>query len=728
MKADYLTYQRARQAAVVGLVVQTLVAGGWLIYAILSDDHAARSSAFFFGAGILGWLCLVILFDQHRRERIEYMEAEALAQSGGESSAVFTQEELKPQARRLGMLHRVLTPAVSWIIASLLIGFGVWRFVAYRELMNPPPAKEGGVTTTPIFLGTKHEYALLAMGAIVAVCGFLVARFTAGMAKQTAWANLRAGAALAAGTSLLGLVHAVAVIVDLVGPSWLMEKLPWVVPIFLVVIGAEIIFNLILGAYRPRRANEIPKPAFDSRLLGFVAAPDRVAQSIGEAINYQLGFDVTGGWFYQLVSKTLAPLILVALVLMWLMTAFVIVQPHQRAMKLRFGAPVGEELAPGPHVKMPWPIESIYVPEYVSRDQKGRFVLEDRSVKGLRIIELGTLTKSGAKAILWTNDHPGQEVFQYVRSMRGDAAATTDSAAIVPAALGVPGTTDAGLVDLAMVSVEMPLHYVIRDVKAYDTLAAPMQRDELLKTVAQGEITQYFQSVYLDQVLGADRTRISDELRVLVQKAFDRLNQTPDGKVLGAGVEVIYVGVAGVHPPKPAAKAFETPVQADQRRFANLLKAEADKVQTLTQVVGDYNLAGRIADEIDNLNALLERKRREGDKSTITDANVAEQEVKIGQLIGQAGGKSASTLAKASAERWQKHMSARGRALRYDGQVAMYEAAPMVFLSRQYFDAMTKLTEGSRMYIVGGGQGSVRWLIDGTDKEVGTDIFRPKEE
>ena len=229
-------------------------------------------------------------------------------------------------------------------------------------------------------------------------------------------------------------------------------------------------------------------------------------------------------------------------------------------------------------------------------------------------------------------------------------------------------------------------------------------------------------------MLGADRTRISDELRVLVQKAFDRLNQTPDGKVLGAGVEVIYVGVAGVHPPKPAAKAFETPVQADQRRFANLLKAEADKVQTLTQVVGDYNLAGRIADEIDNLNALLERKRREGDKSTITDANVAEQEVKIGQLIGQAGGKSASTLAKASAERWQKHMSARGRALRYDGQVAMYEAAPMVFLSRQYFDAMTKLTEGSRMYIVGGGQGSVRWLIDGTDKEVGTDIFRPKEE
>ncbi|HLP84381.1 MAG TPA: SPFH domain-containing protein [Phycisphaerales bacterium] len=726
MKADYLTYQRARQAAVVGLVVQTLVAGGWLIYAILADDHAARTSAVFFGAGVLGWLCLVILFDQHRRERIEFMEAEALAASGGESSTVFTQEELKPQARRLAMLHRALSPAVSWIIASVLIGFGVWRFVQYRELMNPAPAKEGGTAALPVFMGTKYEYALLAMGAVVAVCGFLVARFTAGMAKQPAWANLRAGAALAAGTSLLGLVHAVAIIVDLVGPNWLMEKLPWVVPIFLVVIGTEIVFNLILGAYRPRRANEIPKPAFDSRLLGFVAAPDRVAQSIGEAINYQLGFDVTGGWFYQLVSKTLAPLILVALVLMWLMTSVVIVQPHQRAMKLRFGAPVGEELAPGPHLKMPWPIESIYVPEYFTRDEKGRFQLEDRSVKGLRIIELGTLTKSGAKAILWTNDHPGTEVFQYVRSMRGDRVSDTTVTPVAAAAGVTP--VDSGIVDLAMVSVEMPLHYTIRDVLAYDTLAAPVQRDELLKTVAQGVITKYFQTVYLDQILGADRPRISEELRELVQTAFDQLNPAPDGTIRGAGVDVVYVGVAGVHPPKAAAKAFETPVQADQRRFANMLKAEADKVQTLTRVVGDYNLAGRIAEEIDNLNSMLERKRREGEKSTITDAAIAEQELKIGQMIGQAGGRSASTLAQASAERWQKHMSARGRALRYGGQVAMYDAAPMVFLSRQYFDAMRKLTDGSRMYYVSRGGGELRMLVDGTDKDLGTDVFRPKEE
>jgi hypothetical protein len=58
----------------------------------------------------------------------------------------------------------------------------------------------------------------------------------------------------------------------------------------------------------------------------------------------------------------------------------------------------------------------------------------------------------------------------------------------------------------------------------------------------------------------------------------------------------------------------------------------------------------------------------------------------------------------------------------------MYDAAPMVFLSRQYFDAMRKLTEGSRMYLVNGGEGTVRYLVDGTDKDIGTDVFRAKDE
>ena len=64
---------------------------------------------------------------------------------------------------------------------------------------------------------------------------------------------------------------------------------------------------------------EVPRPAMDSRLLSFVAAPDRLAQSIGDALNYQFGFNVTESWFYQLVSRWLASLALVGALVVWLM-------------------------------------------------------------------------------------------------------------------------------------------------------------------------------------------------------------------------------------------------------------------------------------------------------------------------------------------------------------------------------------------------------------------------
>jgi modulator of FtsH protease HflK len=260
------------------------------------------------------------------------------------------------------------------------------------------------------------------------------------------------------------------------------------------------------------------------------------------------------------------------------------------------------------------------------------------------------------------------------------------------------------------------------------TSGEPTQRDELLKTIAQRETTRYFQGIYLEEVLGAGREKISNDLRDRIQASYDKLNPGTDGVARGAGVKVVYVGVAGVHPPKDTAPAFETPVQADQKRLGNLLNAEANRVQTLTKVVGDYNLAGRIVDEIDVLNALSEKRRAEGATSTVTEAQVAQQELVVAEMIGKAGGNAASMLAKASAERWQKHMSSRGLSLRYGGQLAIFKAAPMVFLSRQYFDAMQEMTDGSRMFVVGGGQGSMRWQVDATDKDLGTDAFKPKQE
>lgn len=716
MRADYLTYKRAVAASWLGLAVQLAIAATLTIFGILRDNPGMLLGAVLSWGGVLIWLTLAIVFDAHRRERIEAMEAEALAASGGTNSSVFvTQEDLRPAARRLAGLHKYFVPIITLVVGGSLLAIGLWRISAYQQAVLQTKQATGGIVAPP-----PDPLAAGVIGVALAAVGFLVARYTAGMAKQPAWSNLRAGAAIAAGTSLVGLVIAVAVLVDYLGPDWLVLRLPYIIGGLLVVIGAEMLLNFTLGLYRPRRAGEIPRAAFDSRLLGFVATPDRVAKSISDAINYQLGFDVTGGWFYQLLSRSVAPLLLVGTLIVWLLSAVAVVEPHQRAIVLRFGKPVGQELGPGLHFKAPWPVDRLYVPEFMERNANGVLRVTDRTVTGLRMLDLGTRSSAKTGAILWTNEHPGDEIFQFVRASSPGQRAIAEAAAASAGEQGGSALRSNELVDLAMVSVELPLHFVVSDVKAYSLLGPPELRDQMVLAAAQRTTTRFFQGTYLDQVLGYGRRELGEALRVEVQRALDNLNPGPDGKPIGAGVRVVSVGIAGVHPPKDTASSFEAPVQADARKVANVQTAEADSIQTLTQAVGDHRMAAQIVEELNKLAAMQ--------TSRADPKEIASQEFAVQQLIERAGGRAASLLAAARADRWKSHMDARGRAARYAGQITMYQASPDVFVAGQYFEAMGRVLSGARVFVTGEALGTNWYQVDVTDKDLGTDVFRPVEE
>lgn len=690
MKPDYLKYRSATSASIVGLIAQVAMAVGFLIYAVRSNDTAALTAAAAIGIGVLAWITLVIVFDQHRREREEAMEVENLAASPVSGASVFeNREDFRPAAKRLAALHKWFVPLISILIGVGLIAVGLWRYTVSVDQFKPVNYIEP----------TNWGFGM-GVGLAVAVVGFLIARYAAGMAKVEAWKLLRAGASHAVGAAILGFAIAVGQVVDYVGTNAVARAMLVAVPIFMMVVGAEIMLHFLLGVYRPRKAGEVPQPAFDSRLLGFVAAPDRIAKSISDAINYQLGFDVTGGWFYQLVRKWIGPLAALGAAILWLMTTVVVVQPHQRAMILRFGQPIRTDLPPGPHFKLPWPIDSSYVPEYFTRDDRGRANVTDRTVTGLRTIHLGTSPPANVDPILWTNDHIGAEVYQYVR-------ASTQSSMFA-------GSEP--LADLAMVSIEIPMQYVVKDVLLFDKLATPETRDDLLKSIAQRELTLFFQTTTLDEVLGGNRENMARALRERLQAAFDGLNPDKDGKAQGAGVDILFVGVVGLHPPKESAPAFEAPVQADARRQAVISAAQAQATEILTSVVGNSALATRLVAELDALDAM------KGAPGT-TAATYAEQEFKVQQLLDEAGGSAAVLLAQARSQRWTTNMSARGIAARYEGQLALFNASPELFRTRTYFEALQKGIGDSRLFIVSDKVRDARFDVDLKPRDIAGEIF-----
>lgn len=693
MKGDFQTYRQAAFVCVLGLIVQALVGAALLVLSFLTADAAAFTASLYVLLSVPMWLGLAIVFDQHKRERIEALETEGLA--AGPSSSVFEASgaEFRVASRRLAWMHKFFLPGLSLVIAAAMIGIGLWRASGAPDRMNA--------------LGDpRHSGWSLALGLSFALIGFIIARWVAGMAKQKVWTNLRGGSGAAIGMALFaGMVGLAHLIDQLVDPDFARKYADITTAVLMIALGGEIVFNFLLNLYRPRKVGEVPRPAFDSRILSFVAAPDTIARSIGEAINYQLGYDVTGNWFYRLISRLVLPLVLLGTLIIWGLSALVVVKPHERGMVMRFGSYL-REVGPGLHVKLPWPIDRVETPVRVTFDEKRRPV-RSYTTTGLRLLQLGSSPSAKPGPILWTNEHAGEEVLWLVQPVRSIAGTDADGS-----------TTQRENVSVGLIALEIPMHYAIKDVKLFEQLAPPERVDDLLKSVAQREVLEHVSHLSVDEVLTAGQRGLGEAIKARINAAFAKLNPDPaTGQPRGAGVEVVSLLITKAHPPKDAALSFENVVQAEQRREARLETAQSERISTLTRVTGSVDKAERIVSEIDTLQRLAESK------DAADQAKVIDQRLKIQQMIEESGGQAGATLAQARAERWQRHMGERARAAQYEGQLESYRASPELFRATLLFDAMRRSWAENRVYVVDTRVPVLRPSIDLKDQRSAVGVF-----
>lgn len=665
MKADHLSFKRAASVAMLGFAIQLVITLILLLYGLYGRDSAAFSASFFSLVGVFVWLVLTLLFDQHRRERVEAMEAEALAEEA--ASSVFEEgaADLRIATRRLQTWYKFVIPVSSLLIGAALVSLGIWRFQVDRALARP------GVLGPAEYRGWA-----IAFGLIIAFVGFVFARFVSGMAKQPMWANLRGGAAYAVGSAIIGLALAVAQFVDVAGSDSVRRLLVVAIPVLIIGLGVEVFLSFLVDLYRPRKKGVFPRPAFDSRVLGLLSAPDRIARSIGEALDYQFGFEVQETWFYRLLLRRWPVLVVVGVLVVWGLSAFAVVAPDQRGMIVRFGRVVREDVGPGLHVKMPWPIDRVSLPEITERQPDGQVRVTGYTATGVRTLQLGTTPATGDGPVLWTNEHNAEEVFNICQASR-DA--------------GAPGGSDR---DLALVAVEVPVTYVVTDPLLYDQLGPPGVREDILRVVGQRAVTEFLTSVSLEQVLGADRAGLAPQIMDRVQADYDRLNPGPDGTARGAGISVLSVTIAHMHPPRDVAPKFEQVVIAMQHRDAKIEVARGEEVQSLAGVAGSEAEANAIVAALDKYEAMRDQGA--------DDATLAKQEAVVVGLMASAQGEAATTLAAAQAARWKAHMGAWAESIRYQGMVASFTAAPLVYRAGLYFQALKESLAKSRIYLVSG--------------------------
>jgi membrane protease subunit HflK len=666
------TYRRAELASLAGLVLQLGGFGLVLLVALASNAPSVSAEAFHWLGGVPIWVLLLLIFHQKRLETLEQLEVEELRRQreGAGQSALFEveAEDLLVAGRRLRAILRYVLPMTTIVLAfyHVVVGAALWKVVAGYA---PVWAEEH-----PDLLHARISMVLLAGASFGA---FVLSRMVMGLSKGPACRMLRAGGSYLTGNCFasIGLV-AVLGLADFGfrAPELIVAR---IIPILMIVLGVEMVLNLILEMYRPRVPGSEPRPAIESRLLGLVSEPGDMARSIAEAMNYQFGFEISSTWFYQLLQKALGPLLLFQLACLLGLSTIVVVEPGERAVIERFGQFRGRAFGPGLHLKLPWPLERVQI---VSGEIRG-IVLGAHSEDGHLPDEAGV--------VLWTTEHmdEGHEYDILVAPPSHVRYRTVSAARPVTAAADeAGGQPPSSSVSVHLLRVVGVLRYQVSDPVQYLYNYADPQA--VLTASMQEAFLRFAASRDSDRLMTAERQKVNEEL-------LDELRQRVAAMRPPLGVELLDADLIGVHPPPAVAEAYENVGGAQLQKQQAIHWARGVANQVLGSVAGSVWRAEQLHAAID----VLPPDVAAGAAADL-DPKAAAARRHLADLVAGAGGRMAQIVNAAEAERTTIENSVLADVAGYQAQLRAYKLAPQLYTAQQYLNTLAEVLGPIRKYVV----------------------------
>ncbi len=670
-------FRRAQSVASVGFVLQLLSYGTMVGISIWSRSDAIYSVSRFMLIGLPIWLVLALVFKQMRRVADEALETEQLkrarVEGGTESIFELDDDALLLEQNRLRWMLRWLLPAGTVLVASILI---LGHFVGWTWSLEQAFATEGDGRVHPTGNPTLMMWFVIGIGFV----SFLYARYAVALSRLANWRLLRAGAACMAGNAIGCLVLAFALMATSTF-EWAEPLASYAVRVLLVVLGIEFTANFVLDFYRPRSSGIIPRPSFDSRLLGLISEPGGIAKSIAETMNYQFGFEVSSTWFYQLLQRWLFPITVATFIAVISLSSVVVIDADEQAVVERFGRVVGGDssvLSPGLHLKLPYPIDVVY------RAPVNR-------ISEVVIGEAEDDDHDDHHAIVWTEAHDFVPEMMLLVASRPAGHDASDRAEQDVETAPLEDGTQGQAVSLLMVSI--PIEYRIKDIQQY--LHNYKDPVALLEHIAYRYLTDYASSVDVDELIGPGRNEFNVNLQRMIQTRLDELE---------LGIEIVFAGVSEAHPPAKdgVAASFQYVISAETGRAATINTAKGVAQATLIGVAGTVARAKLLDKAIQSRNKLRV-------DSTSSEASLEESEERVldllmgnsGKGIGPLYGKAASIIAGARSQA-SKNVSAVAYNARVFGtEVAAYEAAPELYKQRKMLEVYEDIDDVRKYIIVG---------------------------
>ncbi|MEM9366227.1 MAG: SPFH domain-containing protein [Planctomycetota bacterium] len=306
----------------------------------------------------------------------------------------------------------------------------------------------------------------------------------------------------------------------------------WVLSLWTIAVAGEHLLRLLLAWFQPVADEQDFMAPIDSILRDvFLSTTNPVAKAfdIAEA---RLGLSLRSSWTIGFFRRSVLPIFVACLLVVWASTCLVVIEPHQAGLEERFGVVQRTRLSPGLHTKMPWPFGEIrrYPAGIIQTMQIG---FEESTEK--------TVSEDADRMLLWTQPH-AQE-FSLVLGSETELVAVN---AIVY--FQIAGDNQ-GFLDHAL---------------------ATSNPKVALETLAYRVLMEETRSATLANLLSRGRDRFAKDVMAKLRAyvTAERL-----------GLDVIDVALINLHPPVEVASSYLDVVNAelDSNRVVTVADGDADK-------------------------------------------------------------------------------------------------------------------------------------------------------
>ncbi|MBN2449828.1 MAG: protease modulator HflK [Lentisphaeria bacterium] len=416
----------------------------------------------------------------------------------------------------------------------------------------------------------------------------------------------------------------------------------------LVALGVELVLSFVIEFYRPRMPGESERPLPESRILALFTEPGGVARNVAASLDYQFGFQVSEVWFYRFLERAVVPFAVVMVALLWLLSCVVTLEPYENGIREHFGAVAkdgnGEVriLGPGFYLKLPWPFATIhkFPVEQVQSLIVGQTGGDEAGEDGIG--EYGETTEESEyldDVILWSKRHRVGEL-QFV--VANDPRRST-----------VDTKVDQGTIPVSFLAVSIPVYFRVSNL--YDYAYRHRNAAAALKSLATREVVRYLAQADFSSALGAERAVAGEVIARRIDASAKRHR---------LGVEIVFIGMQGIHPPVETGDAFDAVVGAREEMEEKILDSRAYATKKQPEADG-------------------ERER---------------------------------LLNEAEAYRQERGQVSAAEAQRFRKQLLAYQASPKLFVLNSFLDVLENEGSTVRKYVVGTSQASEVLILDLQEK------------